>query len=179
MWVGVRQQRILARAFGLLLQAGAGFFFLQALHLPVHKLPILNGVFVGAMIVSVAGLFSSYYLYKHSERLRSWETSLHIPLLIWGVCWWFGAGFNEIQDFIVPRQLELNLMLAFVSASLLFAHYLQHKLDWTMLRYPVLAQLYAMGFLFWLSFMFRVSHPLAWYGWLCWPLAFASKKTLP
>ena len=65
-------------------------------------------------------------------------------------------------------------MLAFVSASLLFAHYLQHKLDWTMLRYPVLAQLYAMGFLFWLSFMFRVSHPLAWYGWLCWPLAFAS-----
>lgn len=173
-WVGVRQQRMLARAFGLLLQAGAGFFFLQALHLPVRELPILNGVFVGAMIVSVAGLFSSYYLYKHSERLRNWEMSLHIPLLIWGVCWWFGAGFNEIQDFITRQQLEINLMLAFVSASLLLAHYLQHKLDWKMLRYPVLGQLYAMGFFFWLSLMFRVAHPLAWYGWLCWPLAFAS-----
>ena len=172
-WVGVRQQRMLARAFGLLLQAGAGFFFLQAMHLPVRELPILNGVFVGAMIVSVAGLFSSYYLYKHGERLRCWETSLHIPLLIWGVCWWFGAGFNEIQDFIARQQLEINLMLAFVSASLLLAHYLQTKLDWKMLRYPVLGQLYAMGFFFWLSFMFRVAHPLAWYGWLCWPLAFA------
>ena len=173
-WVGVRQRRVLARVFGLLLQAGAGFFFLQALHLPVHKLPILNGVFVGAMIVSVAGLFSSYYLNKFRERLHDWEKSLHIPLLIWGVCWWLGAGFNEIRDFIVSRQFEINLMLAFVSASLLFAHYLQRKLDWKMLRYPVLGQLYAMLVFFWLSFMLRVAHPMAWFGWLIWPFAFAA-----
>ena len=173
-WVGVRQQRMLARAFGLLLQAGAGFFFLQALELPVRALPILNGVFVGAMIVSVTGLFSSYYLYKHSERLRNWETGLHIPLLVWGVCWWLGAGVNEIRDFIQRPQLEINVLLVFVSASLLLAHYLYRKLEWTMLRYPVLGQLYAMVLLFWLVFMFRVAHPMALYGWLCWPFAFAS-----
>jgi len=172
-WVGVRQHRVLARAFGLLLQAGAGFFFLQALHLPVHKLPILNGVFIGAMIVSLAGLFSSYYLYKFKLRLRDWETGLHIPFLIWGVLWWLAAGIHEIQDFIEPRHFEVNLMLSFVSASLLIAYYLQQKLDWKTLRYPVLGQLYAMLVCYWLIFMFRVAQPLAWFGWLCWPFAFA------
>jgi uncharacterized membrane protein len=173
-WVGVRQQRMLARAFGLLLQAGSGFFFLQALSLPVQQLPILNGVFVGAMIIGLAGLFCSFYLYKHSAHLREWERGLHIPLLIWGLCWWLGAGFNEIRDFLEPRQLEVNVFLLFVTASLWLAHYLQYRLDWKMLRFPVLGQLYAMLLLFWLVFMFRVSHPLAWYGWLCWPLAFAA-----
>lgn len=173
-WVGVRQQRMLARVFGLLLQVGAGFFFLEGLRLPVSDLPILNGVFIGGMIISVTGLFSSYYLYKHAERLRSWEGGFHMPLLIWGLCWWFGAGFNEIENFIERIQSVVNLFLVFVTASLLLARYLQHKLDWAMLRYPVLGQLYAMLFLLCVGFMFRFEHPMAWYGWLAWPFAIAA-----
>jgi len=173
-WVGVRQHRVLARAFGLVLQLGSGLFFLDGLSLPVRDLPILNGVFIGAMIVSLAGLFSSYYLYRHKDGLRHWEQSFHIPLLVWGLCWWFGAGLNEIQEFVTPMQLISNLLLMFVTASLLLAHYLQRKLDWTMLRYPVLGQLYAMLAIFWSVILFRFENPLAQYGWICWPLAFAA-----
>ncbi|MEJ2390031.1 MAG: DUF2339 domain-containing protein [Gammaproteobacteria bacterium] len=173
-WVGVRQQRILARIFGLLLQFGSGVFFLQALHLHHTNLPVLNGVFVGAVIVSIAGLFSSFYFYRHTQRLRDWERDLHIPLLVWGICWWLGAGINEIRDFIGPHQLELNLILAYVTSSLLLAHYLQYKLRWQVLRFPVLAQLYAMLLALALVFVFQFSHPMAWHGWLTWLYAFAA-----
>ncbi|MBI1424480.1 MAG: DUF2339 domain-containing protein [Gammaproteobacteria bacterium] len=173
-WVGVRQQRTLARAFGLLLQAGSGFFFLSALQQPVHSLPIINGVFVGAMIISLAGLFSSYYLYKYHERLRDWERGLHFPLLVWGACWWFGAGVHEIREFIHPRQIRVNVILTFATASLCLAHFLHGKLKWSMLRYLLLGQLYAMLIVFWVLFGYQVRHPLAWYGWLAWPFAFAA-----
>jgi len=173
-WVGVRQQRMLARIFGLLLQAGAGVFFLRALPQPALGIAVLNGVFIGAMIVSLAGLFSSFYLYRFSERLREWETGMHVPLLVWGLCWWFASGVHEIHAYLEPQQLEVNMILVFVSASLLFAYYLLRKLDWQVLRYAILGQLYAMLVCFWLVLAFRAPHPLAWYGWLCWPVAFAS-----
>ena len=173
-WVGVRQQRMLARAFGLVLQLGSGLFFLEGLNLPARDLPILNGVFIGAMIVSIAGIFSSYYLFKHKDNLRHWEQVLHIPLLVWGLCWWIGSGFNEIQEYVSGDQLIANAFLLFVTVSLLLAHYMQNKLDWPMLRYPVLGQLYAMLAIFWSAVVFRFDHPLAEYGWLCWPIAIAT-----
>lgn len=172
-WVGVRQQRVLARVFGLLLQVGAGFFFLQGLSLPVNALPFLNGVFIGGMLISVTGLFSSYYLYRHAERLRDWERAFHLPLLIWGLCWWLGTGFHEFDKLIVGKQLGFHVFLLYISASVLLARYLERRLDWPMLRYPILGQLYAMLFVFWMTFLFGFTHPFANYGWLAWPLAFA------
>jgi len=173
-WVGVRQRRVLARNFGLLLQFGSGFFYLKDLHAAIPDWPIINGVFLGAMIVSLAGLFSSYYLYRNADRLRSWEQGFPIPLLIWGLCWWLGAGVHEIREFLSPRQLRINVVLAFVTASLVLARYLQDRLSWKTLRFPVLGQVYVMIFTLWLLLAARISHPLAWYGWLCWPFGFAA-----
>jgi len=173
-WVGVRQRRVLARNFGLLLQFGSGFFYLRDLHAAIPDWPIINGIFLGAMVVSLAGLFSSYYLYRHADRLRSWEQGFPTPLLIWGLCWWLGAGIHEIREFLSPRQLRFNVFLAFVTGSLVLARYLQERLNWKTLRFPVLGQIYVMIFALWLLLTARVSHPLAWYGWLCWPFGFAA-----
>ncbi len=170
-WVGVRQQRVLARAFGVLLQAGSGLFFFQDLHLAVSTVPILNGSYIGALLVSLAGLFSSYYLYQHTDQLRPWERPAHLPLLLWGLCWWFGAGLHEIDEHTVGDILAISWTSMFISGSLLLARYLERRLSWPMLRYPIFGQLYAMLALLGLSMVIGIQHPLADFGWLAWPLA--------
>ncbi|MBF0204870.1 MAG: DUF2339 domain-containing protein, partial [Desulfamplus sp.] len=116
-WVGVRQNRLLARLFGMLLQFGAGIAFLSATNYHYeylnfhnyffsnyysgatsHSMLFINHFYLGCVFISIAGLFSSYYLFSNSEKLRNWEHYFHIPLLIWGLFWWFGGGFHEIKD---------------------------------------------------------------------------------
>src|SRR5205814_3250632 len=60
-WTGVRQGRIAARIFGLLLQIAAGIAFaigsLDWLgHTASAALPILNSEFIGAALIALAGL---------------------------------------------------------------------------------------------------------------------------
>jgi uncharacterized membrane protein len=71
-WLGLRQQRPLARAFALLLQWGAALAFLGELHSSENSL--LGGVPLGALLLGVALLFSFYQLRKAlPEQIRPWE----------------------------------------------------------------------------------------------------------
>ena len=71
-WLGLRQQRPLARAFALLLQWGAALAFLGELHSSESSL--LGGVPLGALLLGVALLFSFYQLRKAlPEQIRPWE----------------------------------------------------------------------------------------------------------
>eukprot|EP01030_Chromulinospumella_sphaerica_P023785 gene23785-23834_t len=56
LWLGLRQQRSLARAFGLLLQLGSALAFLSELDVGEHTL--LDGAALGALLLGVALLFS-------------------------------------------------------------------------------------------------------------------------
>ncbi|WP_085725489.1 DUF2339 domain-containing protein [Pseudomonas sp. R37(2017)] len=71
-WLGLRQQRPLARAFALLLQLGSALTFLSELHSSESSL--LGGVPLGALLLGVALLFSFYQLRKAlPEQIKSWE----------------------------------------------------------------------------------------------------------
>lgn len=62
-WVGVRQNRLLARAFGMCLQLAAGVAFLSKFNRmaePEHLLPLLNANYLGCVMISVAALFINY-----------------------------------------------------------------------------------------------------------------------
>src|SRR6202521_4017940 len=59
LWVGLRQERRLARALGTLLEFAAGFAFLLDAHYAAEALPVLNSHFLGPLMISVAGLFSA------------------------------------------------------------------------------------------------------------------------
>jgi len=58
-WVGLRQGRKLARAFGLLLEVGAAVAFFDAYPSLPPGPPLSDALFIGAMIMSLAGLFTS------------------------------------------------------------------------------------------------------------------------
>ncbi|MBV7547073.1 DUF2339 domain-containing protein [Pseudomonas sp. PDM26] len=78
-WLGLRQQRPLARAFALLLQLGAALAFLSELHSSESSL--LGGVPLGALLLGVALLFSFYLLRKAlPEQIRPWEL-IGLPVL--------------------------------------------------------------------------------------------------
>lgn len=78
-WLGLRQQRRLARAFGLLLQLGSALAFLSELQLGERTL--LQGAPLGALLLGVALLFSFDQLRKASaEQAAEWER-MGLPLL--------------------------------------------------------------------------------------------------
>lgn len=71
-WLGLRQQRPLARAFGLLLQLGSALAFLSELRVGEHS--VLDGAPLGALLLGAALLFSFDQLRKASpEQAANWE----------------------------------------------------------------------------------------------------------
>ena len=172
-WVGVRQSRIMPRLFGILLQFGAGYFFLVDLlksSTPIDSMMFLNSLYMGGAIISLAGLFSSYYLYKNKEAIRNFEVPFHVILFVWGLIWWFVAGLSEMEAHVSNRYL-LNASFAFITLSLYIGYAIQFWTKWRMMRFPVLSHLYVMlGFL-WIGVVVGADHPFADYGWIIWPVA--------
>jgi uncharacterized membrane protein len=172
-WVGLRQHRLLPRLFGVLLQFAAGYFFLEdwlnSASL-ADSLIILNGEYLGMVIIALAGLFSSYKLYKHKQELRNFEIPLHIILFIWGLIWWFVAGLVELDKHVSSRYL-LTACFTFISVSLYLCYAIQCWTKWRMMRFPILGHLYVMIAMLLLTVVSVADHPFGNYGWIIWPVA--------
>ncbi|MGE7960486.1 DUF2339 domain-containing protein [Pseudomonas sp. NPDC089530] len=83
-WLGLRQQRPLARAFALLLQLGSALAFLRELHPGDSSL--LDGAPLGALLLGVALLFSFDQLRRAEKSLPlSWERDMAPTLAVVGL----------------------------------------------------------------------------------------------
>lgn len=142
LWIGVRQRRRLATAFAILLQFGAGLgFMIDAGHRHAQW-PVLNSMFLGALFVGLAGLFSAYYLYRHfataEDRKEDWWSPLSTVMLIWGLLWWLVNGFQEINVYVASRY-ELPAAILFVAVTAVLLGDLEKRLSWPALRYTLYA----------------------------------------
>uniref|UniRef100_UPI0040575F81 DUF2339 domain-containing protein n=1 Tax=Candidatus Electronema sp. TaxID=2698783 RepID=UPI0040575F81 len=172
-WVGIRQNRVLARSSGFLLQFAAGFYFLaDGGSYGGTRLPVLNGTYLGAAIIALSALFSSWQLYK-ADTLRRWEKWNHLPLFCWGCLWWFCAGFLEI-DRILSHRSEDHCNLLFTALSCAILTRLSARLDWKTaawpsLLLPVFMTLMCLDKIGWQGHrhLFFADE-----GWAVWPLAF-------
>lgn len=145
LWIGVRQRRRLATAFAILLQFGAGLGFMIDAGYRHEQWPVLNSVFLGALFVGLAGLFSAYYLYRHfsasandsnDSRMGNWWLLISKLMLVWGLLWWFANGLQEIDAYVASRyELLAALLFGAVSAAILGD--LETRLSWHMLRYTL------------------------------------------
>lgn len=172
LWVGVRQRRLPTRLFGLLLQALAGAFFLADLGAPSGEWPVLNGLYLGTLLLAAAGLFSGWLLQRWREVLHPAERGLEFAVFLWGVLWWTDGGLQEIQA-QVPYALQGNSTLGFFTGSCLAFGWLERRLAWSLARYPALALLPLMAGLGLISAL-RDAHPLTHFGYVAWPLAFSA-----
>ena len=69
-WIGLRQQRVLARAWGVLLQFGAGGAFWLIASAGAADTAVLNAQFLGGVFVSAGALASACLLFRARESLR-------------------------------------------------------------------------------------------------------------
>ncbi len=167
-WIGVKQQRLLARLFALVLQFAAGVMFLLEVEGMSDSIPILNGVYLGSLAISLAGLFSAYYLQAHRQRLIRWEQPVSAVLFVWGILWWYLAGIHEVLEH-APGRYESNLLLLFFTVSSAIAYGVGRRLDWKAIYYPVLAMLpLATVILLQESTVTGFSHPFANFGYISW-----------
>ena len=171
-WVGVRQEKIVARAFGIFLQAAAGVAFLLDAQAARGAWPVLNSVYLGCIFISVAGLFCAWYLQRQRARLRQIENFVAILLFCWGVLWWFGGAFNEI-DHHLTRAYRLHADLLFASASCAAFSVLHFWIGWREAKYAALA-LAPLMVLFAAAEIDQAAHPFQHLGFISWPVAFVA-----
>jgi len=172
-WIGIRQKRLSPRIFGLMLHVGGALAFAAASNEPRGMTPVFNSSFIGSIMISFAGLFSGWQFWKYREDVTSSERGLHTLLLIWGLCWWFGAWLFEI-DLHVAAGYKFNTVLLLLAASALFIFFGAGKFSWPAAGGPpqLLLPLMVM-FAMYLFLLPSYSYPFANYGYISWISAFA------
>jgi uncharacterized membrane protein len=171
-WLGVRQEKILARGFGyfLLFASGAAFFFDASR--PQGALPVLNSFYLGCAILAVAALFSAWFLKRRRLVLREEEILVAVALFCWGCAWWLGGGLVEIHE-QVARVYRLHGSILFLGASCALFSVLHWRIDWLEARYAALALLPLLAFAAVVE-IDRSAHPFEYFGFTVWPLAMAA-----
>ena len=147
-WAGVRLNRGIVRAFGLLLEVGAGVAFILGLSLwtgraPTTLVPLANSAFVGALLVSVAGLFTAWLMERHRDRLPVGEAGIAAIAFAWGMLWWLFAGWREIDRW-VPYDVRIPVLVVFLAATAVLFVVLEARLHWHIARMPALLLLPAL-----------------------------------
>jgi uncharacterized membrane protein len=178
-WVGVRQRRLTALVFGLLMQAAAGSFFAASLSDggQAAGLPFLNSGYIATVLLALAGLFTGWCLHGRSET-RAWHAGLPemgLAVAVWGLLWWTLGGVNEILVYagrhvqIHRMRFELGAIASFAMLSAWLAHGVRRKFAWPLAERPALAWVPVVTVLVVSAFLLGEA-PLAGLGWFVWPV---------
>jgi uncharacterized membrane protein len=161
LWLGLRQNRRLARAFGVLLQALAGAGFMLGVGHMDPTQPVLNGVCIGAVLLGVAGVLSGYWLFRNREQQASYEVGAEHAFTLWGLGWWLFAGLHEIDHF-APLVLH-GAALGFVAVTAVLLALVGRRAHWS---WPQTLALYlpSVAALFGLVHAQSLGHPFAQWG---------------
>jgi uncharacterized membrane protein len=169
-WVGIRQDARLARWFGMLLQVGAGGFFLHGLDVPFSAAPMSDARFLGAMLIAVAGVVSARLLHRGEVIVGATERNIGTAFLYWGIAWWFGGFADQIERHIESQQ-RLDALLLLLAVSALLLSILMRRLEWRSAAHPLAGGLVVLAGLG-LMHALTQDHPFAQHGYLSWPIAF-------
>ena len=133
-WLGLRQSRKLPLFLGCALQVFAGIAYINSFTFGhMDELAILNGEFLGALLIALSGFASSRLLGRaNSDRM------IAVSFFVWGWIWWTFAGANEIQRF-VASDLRADVWLGFFAVTGLLAAEIHRRFDWRECAWPALA----------------------------------------
>lgn len=171
LWLGIRQQRKLARAFGALLQITAGVGYLIGLRNSHGALPLLNSAYLGTLMLSISGICSGYWWFRNKTQRASYETGADVVFTLWAVGWWFLGGLDEINRLL--RSAEYGAALSFTAFTAALLAWLSLKREW---RLPLIVATYSpvVATLFGLLGATYLAHPFAQWGALGWLLLFTA-----
>jgi uncharacterized membrane protein len=172
LWLGVRQERKLARAFGALLQIAAGVGYLIGLRGYYEAQPIFNSTYLGSLMLSLSGICTGYWLYRNRERQAKYEVGADVVFTLWAVMWWLHGGLGDINRF--AENTAYGGVLAFIAFTVGLLAWLGVKREW---RLPLIIATYmpAVATVLALLALERFAHPFAQWGALGWALLFAAQ----
>jgi len=167
-WIGVRQNGLLARLTGVALLGASGLAFMAYGWRTDVGLAVLNGNFLGGMLISIAALFSAYRLEEDQKPIPMQEIGTTI-LFLWGIGWWASIGSAEILD-RASGDNEAHLLVAYAAASAALLTWVARRLDWTIARQTTLAYLPSLAILGFI-YLAEFDHFLFGLGTLFWTAA--------
>jgi uncharacterized membrane protein len=172
-WYGIRQERKLARAFGLLLQLGSaasyGISFIDVA--PVA--PSAESRFLGGVLLAVAAVWTARLIRRNGPKVTVFEREIEYVALVWGVLWWLFAACVEIDQRVGSPDQLVALVLVLAATALAFSA-MSVRLDWPAASIPGRCLLPLLVVCLVLMMDVR-DHPFAGHGWLAWAAAIAAQ----
>jgi uncharacterized membrane protein len=132
-WVGFRQQRLLARTVGAMLLFGAGIAFGYLAAPPAGGLPVLNSRFLGSAAIAIASVVAGYQYFRFADRRRREEAPLEWITVGWGLLWWAAAVLTEVDAVTTGARMVPVLTVAFATTGVALAAFARWR------RWPALA----------------------------------------
>lgn len=174
-WLGLRQRRVLARAFGYALIGLAGLTLLHAHERYGTPTQVLNALFFNGLLIAAGAWIAAHALQRAQAAPRDDAAPLGgeaiaQPVLIgWGLLWLLAAAAVQIDAFVPLRQAWAAWLATFSAVTLLVA-LLSVRLRWPQIALPAIAHapLHALGVAWVALFLAR---PFQDGGWWAWPLA--------
>ncbi len=123
LWVSIRQQRLYAQWFAILLQVGAGVLFLFRNAHDLGDTVWINPAFLGGIFVALGAFISSRILYQPHTNMRL----LHIAFFIWAMGWWLFSALLQIDRYIEYSMIAALILFTATAAVLV---YLDRKRNW-------------------------------------------------
>ncbi|MCO8161762.1 DUF2339 domain-containing protein [Pseudomonas sp. 21LCFQ010] len=165
-WLGLRQQRLLARGFGLLLQLAAGLVFSAQLNDSYLLQAAASLDFWTPMLLALAGLSSAWCAWHLRTALRIDPLTLGIVLLVWSGAWWACSLGTAVLRF-APQAWQLTWLLLAAAVSVLLWTLVSARLRWPGLALLCCA-LMPVSALLLLGALANDYHPAAHGGWFAW-----------
>ena len=120
-WVGLRQQRLALRTFGVLLQFAAAIAFVRGVETGwtaalAEGTPLLDSRFIGGLLIAIAGIFTAWRYDAERAACRAGEGPVAPLMLAWGLLWWLGSGVAEVDRF-AAREHAVALVVAWLGVT--------------------------------------------------------------
>jgi uncharacterized membrane protein len=167
LWLGGKQNRKLARAFGVFLQFAAGASLLHT----VDTHLVDSSFSLDAVVLACAAVISAWLLSRLGERRTRYEGPLIPVLFLFGLTWWLVGCISEAVRQVSSR-FELHATLTVIALTAGLCSVIAQRLQLTIARVPALCLLPVM-MLFAAIEPFDTAHPLDRAGFMTWPLSFA------
>ncbi len=165
-WVGMRQGAVLAKVSGSLLIFAASVAFLEHGWRHGAGLPVLNGNFLGGLLIAASALTASRFFDGQPEPRSRWHRFAALILFGWGALWWLSTGAVEIEDRF-GNDTEPQALTLFIALSGLLCTFVATRTQWPRARVATLSHL---PLLVLVALVYAVSgqHPFASWGALAW-----------
>jgi uncharacterized membrane protein len=171
-WLGFRQSRRLARAFGYVLLVLAGFALLHAIDRFPSPEAWANALLFNGVMLAGGALAGAYFVQRHAAAPG--QERFLAPLLVgWAVLWWAITAVLHIEALVEPDARRAALLAAAALVTLLHT-LLGRRFAWPQVTLPLIGHVPLLLIALGLGLLLD-DGPFDHGGWWAWPLALAAQ----